>query len=101
MFPDCPAFKVRGNTGAVTLKTVAPLTLACEIVRGEPPLLVATIACDEVLVASVLLNVTLVGETDMAAAGADATVTADDDDLLVSATLVALTLYVPAVLGAV
>src|SRR5262245_61467424 len=101
MFPDCPAFKLKGNAGAVTPKTVAPLTLACEMVRGEAPLLVTTIACDEVLVASVLLNATLVGETDMAAAGADATVTAADADLPVSATLVARTLYVPAVLGAV
>ena len=98
--PDCPAFRMNGKPGAVTVKTAAPVRVACETVRGEPPVLVITTACDDLVVAGMLLNVTLVGETAIAGGG-KLTVTIAEADFVGSATLLAVTVNVPAVLGAV
>jgi len=85
---------------AVKLKTAAPLRFACDTVRPGPPVLVTTIACDDVVVAGMLLNVSEAGETAITGGGR-VTVTVAEADLLLSATLVAFTVNVPAVLGAV
>ena len=82
------------------MKAVAPVTFAWETVRVEPPELVTTIACDDVVVAGMLLNVTDVGETAITGGGS-VTVTVAEADLVLSATLVAVTVRVPAVTGAV
>lgn len=97
--PDWAGPNVNGNVVAMTLK-VAPLRFACDSVRLDPPVLVTTIACDDVVVAAMLLKMMLVGETAIVG-GSTVTVTEAEADLLVSATLVARTVNVPAVLGAV
>jgi len=97
---DCPAARVKGSVVAVRLKTAAPLRLACDTVRPGPPVLVTTIACDDVVVAGMLLNVREAGETAITGGGRD-TVTVAEADFVVSAMLVARTVKVPAVLGAV
>jgi len=61
---------------------------------------VITTACDDLVVAGMLLNVTLVGETAIAGGG-KLTVTIAEADFVGSATLLAVTVNVPAVLGAV
>jgi hypothetical protein len=91
---------VNGNVGAVTLNTVEPLTLACETVRVDPPELVTTSACDEVVVAGIVLKLTEVGETAITG-DALVTVTLAEADFVVSATLVAFTVKEPGLLGAV
>jgi hypothetical protein len=98
--PDWPAFRLKGRAVDTTLKTVEPLTFACETVRVDPPVLVTTIACDEVVVAGMLLKVIEVGDTAIVGGGV-VTVTVAEADFVLSATLVARTVKVPAVLGAV
>jgi hypothetical protein len=73
---------------------------ACETVSVEPPVLVTTTACEDVVVAGMLLKVIELGDTAIAGGGR-VTVTAAEADFELSATLVALTVNVPAALGAV
>ena len=87
---DCPALTVNGSAGAITLKA-APVTLAWETVRFEPPVLLTTVANDDVVVAGMLLKVNAVGDIAITGGGT-VTVTVADADFVVSATLVALTL---------
>jgi hypothetical protein len=84
---DAPVATVNGNAGDVTLNT-APLTVACDTVRFAFPVLLTITACDDVVVAGMLLNVIEVGETPITA---PVTVTVAEADFVVSATLVALT----------
>lgn len=96
---DWPAEIVNGNVTPVVLKplpvTVAPVTDMLVV----PELEMVTFWVD-VVFATMLPNETDVGETAIVATGA-LTVIAADADLVVSATLTALTVYAPAVLGAV
>ena len=76
------------------------MRFACETVSVEPPVLVTTIAWEDVVVAGMLLKVIEVGDTEMVGGGS-VTVTDAVADFVVSATLVARTVNVPATAGAV
>lgn len=96
---DCPAGIVIGNVVATRLNPL-PVTVAFVTERAVPPVLEICTVLVEVVPATMLPKLSDVGEIAICA-GAAVTVTVAEADFVVSATLVAFTVYVPAVAGAV
>ena len=88
-----------GKLVPMMLKVLLPATVALVTDRFDPPVFEILIVCVEVLLATVLGNVTVVGVIEICAGGA-VTVTNAEADLVLSAALVAVTVKLPALAGA-
>jgi hypothetical protein len=98
-FADCPAPMVMGNAAPEILKAL-PLTVAAVTDRFDPPVFEIMSVWVELLFAVMLLKLNALGETAIVAAALVAVIVADAD-FVVSAVLVAFTVYLPALAGAV
>jgi hypothetical protein len=91
---------VIGKVVPITLNVLLPPMVALVTDRFDPPVFEILIVCVEVLFATVLGNVTVVGVIEICAGGA-VTVTSAEADFVLSAALVAVTVKLPALAGAV
>jgi hypothetical protein len=97
---DCPGAIVIGNIALLVLNAPFPITVAAVNDKLLPPVFETITLCIDDVFAAKLPNDKEVGDT-ATCAGLEVTVTTTEADLVGSAALVAVKVYVPGLAGAV